>query len=80
MSNITVYEVFLQKSKCSVQCEFMLRTVRLNAPYSAPKVVPYSMNMKKLNCLIIEIYAMFYTIYITNIPTMSHETFKLNFA
>ena len=76
----TVYELFLQKSKCSVQCEFMFRTVRLTAPYSAPKVVPYSINMKIINGLIIEIYGMFYTIKITNIPTMSHKTFKLNFA
>ena len=34
---VTVYEVLLQKLKCSVQCDLVFRTVRLNAPYRATK-------------------------------------------
>ena len=58
----------------------VFRTVRIYAlysatkcSYSAPNVVPYSTNMNKINGLTVELYAMFYTVQITNIPTMSHS-------
>ena len=35
VTKLTVYEVLLQTLKCSVQCDVVFRTVRLNAPYRA---------------------------------------------